>query len=186
MSLRVPRALVCLASLVAFVVGAGAGCGSGGDDPSASPEGDAVRVNGIAVGAAELHRGGLLFGMHCASCHGPGGDGRGRWAGRLHTAPADLRTGTYARCCDVPGSRAHGGEGIAGGAAATVDQVAAATAAYLAHVIRHGIAGTDMPAREISDPDLRTLTTYVLWLAPTNRTPTTGSGPPSVHRPSMP
>lgn len=91
--------------LVLTLLCACGGASPGGEAPAAStPTSDATF-------AAQADRGGALYGQHCASCHGPGGAGKGDAPrlvglkeGALPLAPppgSKVRKGTFATVGDV-------------------------------------------------------------------------------------
>jgi cytochrome c oxidase cbb3-type subunit 2 len=89
-------------------------------------------------------RGAALFASLCASCHGPGGRGRGPLAQRLAVPPADLVTGPRPR---------------------TTRSTAEATRIALARVVRFGVPATAMAGHEtLPAEDAAALTAFVTEL----------------------
>ncbi len=84
---------------------------------------------------ADLDQGGTLFALYCSTCHAPNGATRERWRQDFQRLPPNLATGPWLHL-DV---------------ARPSDQ----RVEDLAHIIRFGIPGTDMPGHEyFSDHDI--------------------------------
>lgn len=75
---------------VAIAASDSGGAGSNGAWLKKVPEKDRVRVNPLAEDASAPAAGTLLFAQHCASCHGPDADGKGKHpslrTSRIHAA----------------------------------------------------------------------------------------------------
>lgn len=59
------------------------------DGPASIPNMGAP-VNPVPADAVSLERGGALYGLHCAMCHGVAGEGNGQVAALLANKPANL------------------------------------------------------------------------------------------------
>lgn len=94
------------------------------------------------AGSAADRDGGMLYGKHCAACHGAPGGGGGPLAGNFLRPPANLQQGPF----------------IWTNAGDDLDL-------RLARVIKFGIPGTDMPGHEtLPDAEILALKDYVLGL----------------------
>ena len=55
-----------------------------------APATETAKKNPVAASQSSIGAGQKLYTQHCASCHGPSGDGDGRAAAELHIDPAKL------------------------------------------------------------------------------------------------
>jgi cytochrome c oxidase cbb3-type subunit 2 len=99
------------------------------------------RPSSSAVATASASEGNLLFRRYCATCHDAGG--QTRWAAGFKRLPPDLSVGPFLH---LP---------LSDDLAQRRDR--------LAHIVKFGINGTDMPGHEyLSDNDIASIS---LWLS---------------------
>lgn len=116
-------------------------------EPSPPVFTEALVLGGVRVEAAELNAGQKLFMMHCASCHGVDGSGRGPAARHLDPGPRDFRSGSFAYK-STPG-----------------DELP--TDADILQTLRNGVVRRGMPAwSAMRDEDLKALVSFIKTFSP--------------------
>lgn len=154
---RAGRAPAALGLACAIGLAIAGGCRS---EPFSEPQ----VLGGETISSAELNRGHGVYQRHCATCHGPYGDGAGPAAAGMRPPPRDFRTAAFkfagAEAQDLP----HDDE--------------------LARIVREGLPGTAMRAWDLAEGDIRAVVHYLKTFSP----PGEGFRDPDreVSRPEIP